>query len=80
MINFYRAIEPDFSINQLRRYIKFAKFIKPQLTKEAAETLKHEYIKLRINDAASQKTSYRITVRQLESLIRLSEALARFEI
>ena len=32
---------------------------------------------MRANDISSQKSSYRITVRQLESLIRLSEALAK---
>lgn len=37
-----------------------------------------EYRKLRQSDASSlSKSSYRITVRQLESMIRLSEALAR---
>lgn len=37
-----------------------------------------EYTKLRQSDASSlTKSSYRITVRQLESMIRLSEALAR---
>lgn len=81
IVNLHRrrdqAIQPDLNSEQLARYIHFAKFIKPQMTHEAAFTLRQEYVKLRINDAAAQKTSYRITVRQLESLIRLSEALAR---
>lgn len=38
--------------------------------------LKNEYIHLRKSDG-KQSTSYRYTVRQLESLIRLSEAMAR---
>ena len=37
-----------------------------------------EYKKLRMNDSNNAATSsWRITVRQLESLVRLSEALAR---
>ena len=55
--------------------------MKPKLTKEAAELLKEEYKDLRQGDLSvlrtTQKSSYRITVRQLESLIRLSEAIAR---
>jgi len=39
--------------------------------------LKEEYIALRQSDITFQKTAYRITVRQLESLVRLSEGLAR---
>ncbi len=72
-----KALEPDYTIEQMQNYLRFAKLLKPQMTKEAAETLKKEYVKLRINDAGQQKTAYRITVRQLESLVRLSEALAR---
>lgn len=62
-------------------FIKFAKTLKPKLTKAASEALREEYRDLRQGDLGSynsiQKSSYRITVRQLESLIRLSEALAR---
>jgi hypothetical protein len=42
------------------------------------ELLVHHYRKLRENDVgAGGKSSYRMTVRQLESMIRLSEARAR---
>jgi DNA replication licensing factor MCM6 len=44
--------------------------------KESADILKEEYKKLRA-DKAGSGSSYRFTVRQLESLIRLSEAMAR---
>lgn len=47
------------------------------MTKDSAKILLEEYTKLRGNDVTSKKTSYRITVRQLESIIRLSEALAK---
>ena len=58
-------------------YIRYARHFKPRFSKEAAETLRSEYKKLRESDISFQKTSYRITVRQLESLIRLSEAIAK---
>ena len=58
-------------------YITKGKQMNPQFTKEAAEKLREEYQSLRQGDISYQKTAYRITVRQLESLIRLSEALAR---
>ena len=58
-------------------YLRYAKHFKPQFTKEAANELREEYKRLRQSDISSQKTSYRITVRQLESLVRLSEALAK---
>ena len=60
------------------RYIKFARTLTPKISKAAEKVIVQEYIKLRQNDASSlTKSSYRITVRQLESMIRLSEALAR---
>ncbi len=39
--------------------------------------LAENYRKLRQSDLGGGKTAYRMTVRQLESMIRLSEALAR---
>ncbi|CAD8108841.1 unnamed protein product [Paramecium sonneborni] len=73
------AIEPRFSQDQLRKYIRYARTFRPILTNQSAQYLKEAYIRLRENDQTSQRTSYRITVRQLESLIRLSEALARVQ-
>jgi DNA replication licensing factor MCM6 len=69
--------QSPFSQEQFQNYLKIAKRIKPKFTKEAAHVLKEEYISLRQSDISFQKTAYRITVRQLESLVRLSEALAR---
>lgn len=49
-----------------------------QLTPEAADVLVEKYRILRQDDASGTgRNSYRITVRQLESMIRLSEAIAR---
>ncbi|GJQ10215.1 hypothetical protein GpartN1_g2006.t1 [Galdieria partita] len=69
-----------FSQEQLKRYIKYARTLHPQLTEEANQLLVHYYQRLRQSDSQGGKTSYRITVRQLESMIRLSEALARLHL
>jgi len=48
------------------------------MTREAADVLIEKYRILRQDDATGAgRNSYRITVRQLESMIRLSEAIAR---
>ncbi|OQO09405.1 hypothetical protein B0A48_04803 [Cryoendolithus antarcticus] len=73
------AIEPEFSTEQLQRYIRFARLFQPVFTDEARHTLVDRYRSLRSDDAQGGvgRNSYRITVRQLESLIRLSEAIAK---
>lgn len=73
------AIEPEFSTEQLQRYIRFARTFQPVFTDEAKETLVEKYKELRADDAQGGigRNSYRITVRQLESMIRLSEAIAK---
>lgn len=72
------AIDPPFSAEQLSRYIKYAKTFKPKMTKSARDFLVAKYKELRSDDAQGLgRSSYRITVRQLESMIRLSEAIAR---
>ena len=56
----------------------FARQFKPKISKEAGEYLVEQYKHLRQRDATgSARSSWRITVRQLESMIRLSEAMAR---
>lgn len=73
------AVEPELSTEQLQRYIRFARTFKPVFTEEAKALLVEKYKELRANDAQGGigRSSYRITVRQLESLIRLSEAVAK---
>lgn len=72
-------VQPEFSTEQLQRYIKFARTFKPKFTASAKKLLVEKYKELRANDTGGVvgKNSYRITVRQLESLIRLSEAIAK---
>lgn len=81
IIDFHRkkekAVTTYFTQKEILTYLKFCRQIKPKLTKEAAQILQEEYTRLRANDVTLKKTSYRITVRQLESIIRLSEALAK---
>ncbi|KAF9226891.1 MCM-domain-containing protein [Gyrodon lividus] len=72
------AINPEFSTEALQRYIRYARTFNPKLTPEAADVLVEKYRILRQDDATGAgRNSYRITVRQLESMIRLSEAIAR---
>ncbi|KAL7282586.1 hypothetical protein ACG7TL_004057 [Trametes sanguinea] len=72
------AIHPEFSTEALQRYIRYARTFNPKLTPEAADVLVEKYRILRQDDATgASRNSYRITVRQLESMIRLSEAIAR---
>ncbi|KAF9977163.1 MCM DNA helicase complex subunit mcm6 [Actinomortierella ambigua] len=73
-----QAIQPEFSTEQLQRYIQYARTFRPKLSPEAMRLLAEQYRDLRQSDSqGSGKNSYRITVRQLESMIRLSEAMAR---
>ncbi|KAF8204636.1 MCM2/3/5 family-domain-containing protein [Pholiota molesta] len=72
------AINPEFSTETLQRYIRYARTFNPKMTPEAADVLVEKYRILRQDDATGAgRNSYRITVRQLESMIRLSEAIAR---
>ncbi|XP_057549457.1 DNA replication licensing factor MCM6-like isoform X2 [Amaranthus tricolor] len=72
------ALSPPFTTAQLKRYIAYAKTLKPKLSSEARQLLVDSYVTLRRGDAApGSRVAYRMTVRQLEALIRLSEAIAR---
>jgi len=81
IINNHRNVDNQsqataYSHDDIRKYIMFARCFRPQISDDAEKALKHAYLKLRMND---DNLTSRITVRQLESLIRLSEAYARLK-
>ncbi|KAL8275307.1 hypothetical protein Esti_000756 [Eimeria stiedai] len=64
--------------DELRLYVECAQKLKPLITDEGKRRLVEAYVALRLMDAQpGLQHNMRITVRQLESLIRLSEAVAR---
>jgi DNA replication licensing factor MCM6 len=72
------AVTADYALPQLQRYIRYARTIRPKLTPEAQKEVVEAYVRLRQGDSQpGSQAAYRITVRQLEALVRLSEALAR---
>ena len=73
------VVQPELTTEQFQRYIRFARTFKPEFTPEAKALLVEKYKELRADDAQGGigRNSYRITVRQLESMIRLSEAIAK---
>ncbi|KAG5265875.1 hypothetical protein AALO_G00247300 [Alosa alosa] len=63
----------------LRKYVSYARhYVHPTLSTEAAQVLQDFYLELRKQNHAADSTP--ITTRQLESLIRLTEARARLEL
>lgn len=71
----------ELTKGQLQRYIRLARKVNPLILPESRNLLVESYKRLRQADATGgARSSYRITVRQLESLIRLSEALARLHL
>uniref|UniRef100_A0A3P8Y912 DNA helicase MCM8 n=1 Tax=Esox lucius TaxID=8010 RepID=A0A3P8Y912_ESOLU len=63
----------------LRKYVGYARrYVHPSLSASAAQTLQEFYLSLRSHTHAADATP--ITTRQLESLIRLTEARARLEL
>ncbi|MFH1510862.1 MAG: LAGLIDADG family homing endonuclease [Candidatus Woesearchaeota archaeon] len=74
--------QPQIDTKLLRKYIAYAKqHIKPQLTEGAIEEIKAYYLKMRASGATEGAIrSIPISPRQLEGLVRLSEAAARVKL
>ena len=73
-------IESEINNKLLRKYIAYAKQnIKPILTDGAVEEIKRFYVNLRNAGQSSEETikPIPISARQLEALVRLSEASAK---
>ncbi|CAF0865720.1 unnamed protein product [Adineta ricciae] len=72
------TIEP-IGPSLLQKYIAYARrYVKPRLTREAINILKKFYFELRVAHQRDGTTP--ITLRQLESLMRLTEARAKLEL
>ncbi|XP_037537399.1 DNA replication licensing factor MCM6 [Nematolebias whitei] len=73
------SVDRLYSLDEIRRYLLFARQFKPKISCESEEFIVEQYKRLRQRDGSGSvsKSAWRITVRQLESMIRLSEAMAR---
>lgn len=73
----------EFDLATMKNYIRYCRAkCAPRLTAEAAEKLSSHYVSIRsdvyrVEQAASERSSIPITVRQLEAIVRISEALAK---
>ncbi|KAK5112288.1 hypothetical protein LTR85_011560 [Meristemomyces frigidus] len=76
----------EIGVEKMKRYISYAKSrCAPRLSAEAAEKLSSHFVSIRRQVAraeqdANQRSSIPITVRQLESLVRITESLAKIEL
>ena len=70
-----KILSADF----MRKYIYMAKAIKPQLTEAASSYISERYTELRTFDTSKgdRERTMPVTARQLETLIRLSTAMAK---
>ena len=79
-----RKEEGEISINDLKKYIAYARMnCTPKLTEESAKVLQNYYIEDRkkYNENKTKKgNDIPVTVRQLEAIIRLSEAIAKMSL
>jgi DNA replication licensing factor MCM6 len=72
------ALKVPYTKEEIQAYIRLARTHKPILGEEARNLIVFSYRRMRTDEMAiGKKASIRITVRQLEALVRLSEALAR---
>jgi replicative DNA helicase Mcm len=69
-------VEAQVEADLIRKYISYAKTIKPRLGKEALKHLSEFYLAMR-SASEAEGSPVAITARQLESLVRIAEARAR---
>jgi replicative DNA helicase Mcm len=81
ILNLHRVLtsgEPPLTVELLKKYVGYAKKIKPAITDEVIERFKNFYVKMRTaSTEGGEAAAVAITARQLESLVRLAEARAR---
>ncbi|MBI2139514.1 minichromosome maintenance protein MCM [Candidatus Woesearchaeota archaeon] len=85
MLNLHQSPEtkePEIDTNLLKKFIAYAKQkVFPKLTDGAIEEIKRYYIKMRLSGSTEEGfKTIPISARQLEALVRLSEAHARIRL
>lgn len=65
--------------DQLRKYIAVARACNPHIDEDSRRILVDTYVAMRAESTQSTRSA-RVTVRQLESLVRLSEAVAKLKL
>jgi replicative DNA helicase Mcm len=69
-------VEAQVDVELLRKYVSFAKSVKPELSMDALNRLSDFYLAMR-SASETEGSPVAITARQLESLVRVAEARAR---
>jgi replicative DNA helicase Mcm len=69
-------VEAQINAELLRKYVSYAKNIKPELSEDALKRLSDFYLAMR-SASESEGSPVAITARQLESLVRVAEARAK---
>ena len=69
-------VEAQVNAEMLRKYVSYAKNIKPELGEESLKRLSDFYLAMR-SASETEGSPVAITARQLESLVRVAEARAR---
>lgn len=74
--------KPPFDTDFLKKYIAYAKqYVHPRLSNEALEEVKAFYLKMRMSGSTDGGVkSVPISARQLEALVRMTEAAARIRL
>lgn len=73
--------EPPYDTLMLKKYIHYARSLKPKLTQQALDKLEKYYIQMRaVYGKDENSVAIMITARQLESLVRIAEASARIRL
>ncbi|KAF7684496.1 DNA replication licensing factor MCM6 [Astathelohania contejeani] len=69
-------INSYFTLEEVKLYLGYVRSKTPKMSQEAKNILSQKYVKLR-QASLTHTQNYKMTVRHLESMIRISEALAK---
>ena len=72
--------EAYISSDLVKKYVSYARRLRPKLTDAAAKEIKEYYVQMRNSGAKEGNKAIQISARQFEALVRLSEASAKSEL